>query len=63
MFSQLKEEVCNVGGEGFWVIPVKDGNGWTSVNDRVPKMNFRRGEVENGGDAEGYQTKGLKMRE
>ena len=53
MFSQLKEEICDVGGEGFWAIPVKDGDGWTSVDDRIPKMNFRRREVKNGRDAKG----------
>ena len=63
MFSQLKEEICNVGGEGFWTIPVKDYNGRTSVNDRIPKVNFGRREVEYGGDAEGNETEGLKVRE
>ena len=63
MLSQLKEEVCNVGGEGLWAIPVKDSNRRASVNNRVPKMNFRGREVENGRDAKGDETKGLKMRE
>ena len=63
MFSQLKEKICNVGGEGFWAIPVKDGNGGTSVNNRVPKVNFGRREIKNGGDAEGKEAKGLEVRE
>ena len=63
MFSQLEEEVCNVGGKGFWAIPVKNGNGGTSVDNRVSKVNFGRGEVKNGGDAEGNKTKGLEVRE
>ena len=53
MLSQLKEEICNVGGKSVGAIPIKDCNGGASVNDRVPKMNFRRGEVENGGDTKG----------
>ena len=57
----MEEEFCNVGGEGFWTIPIKNGNGGTSVNDRIPKMNFRRGEVKNGGDAEADETKGLEV--
>ena len=63
MFSQLKEEVCNVGGDGFWAIPIKDGKGGASVNDRIPKVNFGRREVKNGGDTEGNETKGLEVRE
>ena len=63
MFSQLEEEVCNVGGEGFWAIPVKDGDRWTGVNNRVPEMNFRRREIEYRGDAKGDETKGLEVRE
>ena len=61
MFSQLKEEVGNVGGKGFRTIPVKDCNGRTSVDDGVPKVNLWRGEVENGGNAEGNETKGLEV--
>ena len=63
MFSQLEEKVCDIGGEGFWTIPVKDGNGWASVNDRVPKMNFRGSEIKYGGDAKGDEAKGLEVRE
>ena len=29
----------------------------------IPKMDFGRREIKDGGDAEGYQTKGLKVRE
>ena len=32
------------------------------MNDRIPKMNLGGREVENGGDAEGDEAKGLKMR-
>ena len=53
MFSQLEEEVCYVGGEGFWTVPIKNGNGGTGVNNRIPKMNFGRREVENRGNTEG----------
>ena len=63
MFSQLKKKVCNVGGEGFWAVPVKDGNRWASMDNGIPKVNLRRGEVENGGDAEGNEAKGLEVRE
>ena len=61
MFPQLEEKFCNVGGEGFGAIPVKNGNGGTSVNDRIPKMNFGRREVKNWGDAEGDKIKGLEV--
>ena len=57
----MKEEFCNVGGESFWAIPIKDCNGGASVNDRIPKMNFGRREVKDRGDAEGDETKGLEM--
>ena len=63
MFSQLEEEVCNVGGEGFWAIPVKNGDRQTSVNNGIPKVDFRRWEIEGGGNTEGDETKGLKMSE
>ena len=63
MFSQLKEEVGNIGGEGFRTIPVKNCNGRTSVDNGIPKVNFGRGEVENGGNAEGNEAKGLEVRE
>ena len=63
MLSQLEEEIRNVGGEGFWAIPVENGNSGASVNNRVPKVNFRRREVEYGGDTEGDKIKGLKVRE
>ena len=59
----MKEEVCNIGGKGFWTIPIKDCNGRASVNDRIPKMNFGGREVKNGRNAEGDETKGLEMRE
>ena len=61
MFPQLKEEICNVGGKGFWTIPVKDCNGGASVNDRVPKMNFGRREVKDRRDAKGDEAKGLEV--
>ena len=63
MFSQLKEEICDVGGKGFWAIPIKDCDRRTSVDNGIPKVNFGRREVKNGGDAEGDETKGLKVRE
>ena len=63
MFSQLKEEFCNIGGKGFRTIPVKDCNGRAGVDDGVPKMNLGGGEVENGGNTEGNETKGLEVRE
>ena len=49
----MEEEVCYVRREDFWAIPVKDGDGGTSVNNRIPKMNFGRGEIEDWGDAKG----------
>ena len=49
----MKEEICNVGGERFWAIPIKDSNGGTGVNNRIPKMNFGRREVEDRRDAKG----------
>ena len=58
----MKEEICNVGGKGFWTIPIKDCNGGASVNDRIPKMHFGRGEVKDGRDAEGNEAKGLEVR-
>ena len=63
MLPQLKEEVCNVGGEGFRAIPVKDCNGGTGVDDGVPKVNLGGREVENGRNIEGNEAKGLKVRE
>ena len=63
MFSQLEEEICYVGGEGFWAVPIKNSDGGASVNDRVPKMNLGRGEVKDRGDAKGNEAKGLEMRE
>ena len=46
MFSQLEEEICYVGRKGSRTIPVKDSDSGASVNNRIPKMNFGRGEVE-----------------
>ena len=63
MFSQLKEKVCDVRGESFWAIPVEDGDGGTSVDNRVPEMNFRGSEIKYGGDAKGDEAKGLEVRE
>ena len=63
MLSQLEEEICYVRRESFWAIPVKDSNGGTSVNNRVPKVDFGRREVKHRGDAKRYQTEGLKVRE
>ena len=63
MLSQLEEEVCYVRRERLWTIPIKDGNTRASVNNRIPKVNFRRREVEYGGDAEGDETEWLKVRE
>ena len=63
MFSQLEEEIRNVGRKGFWAVPVENGIGGTSVNYRVPKMNFGRREIKNWGNTEGYQAEGLEMRE
>ena len=54
MLSQLEEEICYIGREGFWTIPVKDSDGGAGMNVRVPKMNFGRWEAEDWGDAEGY---------
>ena len=59
----MEEEVCNVGREGFWTIPIKNGNGGISVDDGVPKVNLRRGKVENRGNTEGNEAKGLEVRE
>ena len=42
---------------------MKNGNGGTSVNDRIPKVDFWGGEIENGGDREGNQEEGLKVGE
>ena len=53
MFSQLKEEICYVGGKGFWAIPIKYGDSGAGVNDRIPKMNFGGWEVEYGGNTDG----------
>ena len=53
MLSQLEEEICNVEREGSGIIPIKNGNSGASVNDRVPEVNFGRGEVEDWGDTEG----------
>ena len=33
------------------------------MNDRIPEMNFRRGEVGDRGNAKGNEAKGLKVRE
>ena len=63
MFSQLEEEIGYVRREGFWAIPIKNSDGGASVNYRIPKVNFGRREVENRGDAEGDETKGLEVRE
>ena len=63
MFSQLEEEIGYVRREGFWAIPIKNSDDGTSVDYGVPKVNFGRREVENGGDAEGDETKGLEVRE
>ena len=62
MLSQLKKEVCYVGREGVWAVPMKDGNRQAGVDDRIPKVNFRGQEVENGGGTKGDNAKGLKMR-
>ena len=53
VLSQLEEEVCYVGGKRFWAIPIKNSDGGTGVDNRIPKVNFGRGEVENRRDAEG----------
>ena len=63
MFPQLKEEVCDVGGKGFWAIPEKNGDRGTSVNNRIPEVDFGRREIKYGGDAEGNETEGLEVRE
>ena len=62
MFSQLEEEVCYVGRKRFWAIPIKNGDGGAGVNNRIPKMDFWRREVEDGGDTKGNEIKGLKVR-
>ena len=61
MLSQLGDEICYVGREGFQTIPVEDSNGGAGVNNRIPKMNFGRREIKDGGDAEGNEAKGLKV--
>ena len=61
MFPQLKEEICNIGGEDFRAIPIKNSNDGASMNYRIPKMNFGRREVENWGNTECDETKGLEM--
>ena len=58
----MKQKVGNVGGKVFWAIPIKDCNGGTSVDDRIPKMYFWGRKVKNGRDAEGDEAKGLEMR-
>ena len=58
----MKKEICYVGGEGLWAIPIKYGNGGTGMNDGVSKMNFRGGEIKDWGDAKGDKAEGLKMR-
>ena len=63
MFSQLEEKVRYVGGKGFGTIPIENSDSGAGVNDRIPKMNFRGGEVKNGRDTKGNEAKGLKMRE
>ena len=63
MFPQLKEKFCYVGGKGFWTIPIEDGDGGTSVGDRIPKVNLGGREVEDRRDAKGNETEGLEMRE
>ena len=50
MFTQLEKEVGYVRREGFWAIPVEDSDSGTGVNNRIPKVNFGRREVKNGGD-------------
>ena len=57
----MKEEICNVGRKDFWTIPIKDCNGGTGVNDRIPKMNFGRREIKNGRDTKGDEAKGLEV--
>ena len=49
----MKQKVCYIGRKGFWTVPVEDHNGGTSVNNRIPKVNFRRREVKDRGDAKG----------
>ena len=41
MFSQLEEKICYVGRERFWTILIKYSDGGASVNNRIPKVNFR----------------------
>ena len=57
----MKEKIGNVGGNSFWTIPVENGDGRTSVNNGISKVNFRRWEVEYGGDAKGDETEGLEV--
>ena len=63
MFTQLEKEVSYVRREGFWAVPIENSDGGASVNNRIPKMDFGRREVEHWGDAKGDEAKGLKMRE
>ena len=63
MFPQLEKEVGYVRREGLWAVPIKNSDGGTGVNNRVPKVDFGRREVENRGDAKGDKAKGLKMGE
>ena len=46
----MKEEFCYIRGEDLWAVPIKNSDSGAGVNDRIPKMNFRRREVKDGGD-------------
>ena len=54
MFSQLEKEICYVGREDFWTIPIKNGDSRASMNNRIPKVDFGGREVKDWGDAESY---------
>ena len=42
---------------------MENGNSGASVDNGIPKMDFRRREIKDWRNAEGYQAKGLKVRE
>ena len=48
----MKKEFGYVRRKGFWTVPVKDGDSGAGMDDGVPKVNLRGGEVKDRGDAE-----------
>ena len=54
MFSQLEEELCYIGREGFWAIPIKNGDSGASMNNGISKVDFGGRKVKDWGDADSY---------